>query len=307
MTRPPGAAGWSSVFSSSPAVEAAFGSQLLADQTSSSSKSADDPLGDVDHFLAIPWCHAHLRPPVPPVHTLSPGQTTTRVRVIVPQTRRQGPQVAASRTTKTADGFRMSRVETLDNAMTNTLNTPDTIASYVVFYDEPFVVLPDQRQLQLQPSLAPVVALKALMTVGAGVNGHRGIMHGGICATILDEILGLLVPLNQRRMRRLHRERSDSGSESPPQIGGDAPPGHTYTPAEEAAIGAASVDRGIVTAFLNITYVQPVKTSDTILVTARFTRREGPRKFFVEGDIRDANNQVCVKGEALFVTLKEKL
>ncbi|EFX00821.1 thioesterase superfamily [Grosmannia clavigera kw1407] len=281
MTRPPGAASWGS-FSSEPDVSAAGPEgQTVPERdgplSSTSVTVSDDPTGAVAHFLAIPWCRAHLRP----AENGPAGATgsSTRIRIVVPATR-----------------FRISSPETADNAFTNTLNSPDTISAYVVFYEEPADAL----------SHAPIVELKALMTVGPGMNGHVGVMHGGLVGTILDEVLGLLMPLNQRRLRRLQKlqqqqQQENSQSQTPSQTD------EKYSPAEAAAVASATVRHGFVTGFLNTTYVRPVRTSATILVTARFTRLEGPRKFYVQGAIWDEDAQLRAKAEAVFIALRDKL
>lgn len=62
-----------------------------------------------------------------------------------------------------------------------------------------------------------------------------------------------------------------------------------------------------VTAYLNTTYLRPVRTPGTILVVARTTRVEG-RKIWVEASMEDGTGEKLAKAEALFVEVnKSKL
>jgi hypothetical protein len=46
--------------------------------------------------------------------------------------------------------------------------------------------------------------VRTIMELGSGLNGHPNIAHGGFVATMLDEVLGVLIQLNlERKVRRL--------------------------------------------------------------------------------------------------------
>ncbi|KAJ9137544.1 hypothetical protein NKR23_g9098 [Pleurostoma richardsiae] len=114
-----------------------------------------------------------------------------------------------------------------------------------------------------------ITEVRALLTLGSLINGFPDVCHGGIVMTIMDEVISLLVPANQGR--------------------------------GNLAKGAV-----MMTAYLNSTFVQPVRTPGTILVTARLTRVEG-RKYFMDAKVEDSEGMLLTKSEALFVVLKEKL
>ncbi|CAK7567945.1 MAG: hypothetical protein SEPTF4163_005923 [Sporothrix epigloea] len=243
-----------------------------------------DPAGEIAYFMSIPWCRAHLKP----AESRPPGSAASPVvHIVQPHSRRKGRPVP------NANGTFTGSTETHSNVFATTLHTLDTIGAYIVFYEEP-LLSPDSHLTYR----APVLELKALLRLGPGLNGHRGVAHGGIVATILDDVLGLLIPLNQRRAN--HNRRV--GAEAPL-----SPVSAKFTAPEAAAAASAKIDKGFVTGYLNTTYIRPVRTPAQVLVTARYTRIEGTRKFYVEGAIWDNKSQVLAKAECLFIALKEKL
>ncbi len=153
-------------------------------------------------------------------------------------------------------GCRRVKASTEDTLYAQTLNTAQTISAFMLFYERP------------ADDSSPVEELKAFVTLGSGLDGFAGVCHGGIVATILDEVLGLMTPLNRKR------------GAIPPMI--------------------------YMTAFLNTTYVRPVATPGTYLVTARIVERRG-RKLSVEGRIWDENSDVLAKADALFVGVRGSL
>ncbi|EPE10233.1 thioesterase superfamily protein [Ophiostoma piceae UAMH 11346] len=239
-----------------------------------------DSHGEIDYFLSIPWCRAHLRP----AERLPAGSVAPTVHIVQPSFRRRAPPA------RNPDGSITSSPDTIDNAFATTLNSKDTIGAFTLFYNEP--AAPAAAHPDYRP---PVVELKGFMRLGSGMNGHIGLAHGGFVATILDEVLGLLIPINRSRSR--HNKR----------LGLELPLPELASPAEVAAAKSGRMDNPYVTGYLNTTYVRPVKTMATILVTARYTRVEGTRKYYFEGGIHDENNQLLAKGECVFITLKGKL
>jgi len=187
---------------------------------------------DLEHFRSIPWAEEHLSAPNTTV--LSPGSRSPRPS------------------------------DTGDSIFALTLNTPATIAAFLVFYEDPPAAAAER-----------VAELKGLLTLGPGLDGWPGVCHGGIVATILDEITGLIIPVNHTRDELAGRPR-----------------GLPY--------------QGYMTAYLNTKYLRPVPTGATVLATARIVKVDG-RKLLVEGSIWDADSNLLASAEALFVGLKEKL
>lgn len=148
-----------------------------------------------------------------------------------------------------------------DALFAETINSPSTLSHFILFYarpSEPRSVLPE---------------IKGLITLGSDLDGHPGICHGGIVATIFDEVLGYAAPAG-----RLTGEGQDAGKPVP----------------------------SYVTAYLNTTYLRPVRTPGTILVVASTTKVEG-RKIWVEASMEDGRGDKLAKAEALFVEVKLKL
>ncbi|KAI2629250.1 HotDog domain-containing protein [Hypomontagnella submonticulosa] len=143
-----------------------------------------------------------------------------------------------------------------DSLYAETLKSQTTILAMLEVYEEP--VSPTDR----------VDSIKTFLTLGSGLNGHPDVLHGGIVATILDEVTGLLIPINQQR---------------------------GFIP-----------EMPYMTVYLNTTFLKPVPTCATILAQARILKVEG-RKHFAEGWIEDGNGEVLARAEALFVALKSSL
>lgn len=145
--------------------------------------------------------------------------------------------------------------------MARTLRTAATIPAFAVFYEAPA----DPRAL--------LTEVGALLTLGPMLNGWRGVCHGGIVVTVLDEVLGQIPALNRVR--------------------------------------GALPDWTTMTAYLNTKFEAPVRTDErdggkTVLVRARLARHEG-RKMWIEGAMEDEKGRVLARGEALFVQIREKL
>ncbi|TDZ40621.1 MFS transporter prlL [Colletotrichum spinosum] len=193
---------------------------------------------DVKHFLAIPWAAAHINAP-----------NTVR---------------------KTA-GSRYPKESTEDELFAKTLHTDGTISAFLTFYTRPPPVVsaasegeqrrrPQEGQEQQQQDQQLIREVKALLTLNSGVNGFPGVSHGGIVATILDETIGLVFPVNK-------------------------------------ANGLVS-EGDYMTAYLNTTYVRPVRTPQTVLVVVEIIKVKG-RKFWIEGRIEDEKGDVLAKAESL--------
>ncbi|KAI8936912.1 hypothetical protein NX059_006144 [Plenodomus lindquistii] len=138
--------------------------------------------------------------------------------------------------------------------------------------------------LTLRPTQAinddwPYREIVTLVEIGEGLNGWPRIIHGGMAATLLDEVSGVLLQLNTaaqvERLKHLH----PSGSHVQP---------------------------GYFTAYLNTSYRLPVPTPGVVLCTAKFERIEG-RKVWLRSTIEDGAGTVFTVGEAMFIEMKNKL
>jgi len=115
---------------------------------------------------------------------------------------------------------------------------------------------------------ALVLELNAFISLGNLIDGWGGICHGGIVMTMLDEVMGQLPAINKLR--------------------------------------GVMKDVQLMTAYLNTSFLRPIKTPAVVKVTTRLVKQEG-RKYYIDGVIRDENGNEMAKGEALFVMLKERL
>ncbi|MCJ1449856.1 hypothetical protein MMC28_000184 [Mycoblastus sanguinarius] len=105
-----------------------------------------------------------------------------------------------------------------------------------------------------------------LLGLEKGVNGYSHVLHGGIVGTIIDETMGLLLVANK------------------------------------------DVDASVrgVTAYLNVTYLKPIATPQTVLVVAKFREVKG-RKYYVDAEVRDGQGAVLARGEALWIGIKKSM
>lgn len=160
-----------------------------------------------------------------------------------------------------------------DSLFATTLKTPTTIRSCINVYSRP------------EPSDPYVREVTTLATLGPALDGHPGILHGGIVASLLDEAMGLLMFVNHERDHFLAVGRGQAEGERP-------------------ATGLGSF-----TAYLNVKYLRPVRTGAAVQVVSWYVKREG-RKQFINAEIRQSEGGgeddcgevvVCATGEALFV------
>lgn len=143
-----------------------------------------------------------------------------------------------------------------DALFADTLSSDKTIVRMLQFYEEP-----------LSPT-EPVNEVKVFLTLGGGLNGYPNVCHGGIVTTIIDEVLGGLLSVNQDR--------------------------------KTLSAGAH------VTAYLNTSYIKPVPTPATVLARARFIKAQG-RKYFAQGTIENEDGVVLARADGLFVQPKSTL
>lgn len=94
--------------------------------------------------------------------------------------------------------------------------------------------------------------------------GHRGVMHGGLSAAIVDETMG-------RSHAVYHKQL-----------------GREYIP--------------VVTAQMTTKYIKPIFVGQPMVAYGRIVREEG-RKRFATGEIVDENGEVVLEAEALFITV----
>lgn len=165
---------------------------------------------------------------------------------------------------------RFPKESTEDAFFGDTLNTDRTVSACVSLYKTP-----------VSPN-AQIEEVTTLLSLGPGVNGYPHVCHGGMIATILDEVMGILLSVNKDREENSTRTTT----------------GRSPSPSERMAT---------VTAELLVKYLKPVATPQTVCVKVWVSKYEG-RKLWVQGTIEDEKCTVLARGEGLFVkTGREKL
>lgn len=168
---------------------------------------------------------------------------------------------------------RFPKENTEDAFFGETLKTDRTISACVSLYKAPSN--PD----------AQIQEVTTLLSLGPGVNGYPHVAHGGMIATILDEVMGIL--LSAKKDQEEHLTRSGRTT-----VAGSSPSGERMA---------------TVTAELVVKYLKTLATPQTVCVKAWVAKSEG-RKLWLEAVIEDQKSTVLATGKALFVTIrKEKL
>ena len=146
---------------------------------------------------------------------------------------------------------RQSKKSKEDALFAETLKSDDTIRAWVPLFRQP------------AEGATKIEETRTLVSLGYRLNGHPHRCHGGIVATILDEVMSVLLSAN-------NRWNNVSGS--------------------------------TVTASLNVSFLKPVWTPQVVLVTARFGEVKG-RKLYLEASLEDSEGIVLAKAEALFLKI----
>ncbi|MCJ1391804.1 hypothetical protein MMC18_004671 [Xylographa bjoerkii] len=153
---------------------------------------------------------------------------------------------------------RQFKESTEDTLFAETLKTDDTIRAWVAVFRQP------------TPGATKIEEVRTIITLGYRLNGYPHLCHGGVVATIMDEVMGTLCSVNKRR---------------------------------NGIIG------GSVTASLSVSFLKPVRTPQVVLVTANFGEIKG-RKSYVESSMKASDGIILAKAEALFIRIddpKERL
>ncbi|KAF2687293.1 hypothetical protein K458DRAFT_415551 [Lentithecium fluviatile CBS 122367] len=170
--------------------------------------------------------------------------------------------------TPTGTGSRVPKASTEDSFFAETLGTERTIRACLTL----------RLTEACEDGEMPFPEVRTILELGDGVNGFPNIAHGGFAATMLDEVMGVLITTNivERSERR-----------------------------KRAGILGEEV-MSCFTAYLNTTYKKPLPTPSTVLCTAKLDRREG-KKIYLRATIEDGQGMVYTVGEGMFVETRSKL
>ncbi|KAH7400750.1 HotDog domain-containing protein [Phaeosphaeria sp. MPI-PUGE-AT-0046c] len=125
----------------------------------------------------------------------------------------------------------------------------------------------------------PCKEIVTIVDLGDGLSGFPKVCHGGMLATLLDEVCGVLIVINTE----INLERAKASGLS------------------EGSIGA-----NYMTAYLNTSYKRPAPTPGALLCTARVEKQDG-RKLYVRGTIEDGAGTVYTVGDGMFIKMAPKL
>lgn len=124
------------------------------------------------------------------------------------------------------------------------------------------------QQPQPQSGERLVTEMLSFLTLGSQLNGWPGVCHGGIVMMILDDAQGQLFTQNKKQ-----------------KLMKDVP---------------------LMTAYLNQTFLKPVRTPCTIMVRAKITKVEG-RKHWIQAVMLSEEGEELARCESMFVMLKSNL
>ena len=150
--------------------------------------------------------------------------------------------------------------EAEDTLFSETFKTDQTIRECLVFYPRP---TPDASRLN---------EVHMFFAMGDGLNGFPHVLHGGVVATLFDEVMGMLFLVN----KKLYPESTK----------GDG-----------------------LTAYLTVEFLKPVMTPHVYFVTTWFREVKG-RKYYIDSTLKDEGGAVLAKAESLYIGVqktKEKL
>ncbi|KAJ5090477.1 hypothetical protein N7532_009161 [Penicillium argentinense] len=150
-----------------------------------------------------------------------------------------------------------------DMFFNKTINTYDTVPRVLAFMRKPDSL---QSPVHDDEDIDPLQRLGephfvAFCQLESGVNGYINTAHGGLLASLLDEILGLC--------------------------------------AETYRIFASDEQAPLLTADLQVSYRSPVPTPSVIMIKSWMRRKEG-RKWFLEARILDENGLLKAEAKSLY-------
>lgn len=147
-----------------------------------------------------------------------------------------------------------------DAFMKQTLATPSTIRSHVILH-------PTAPIGNTYPRVSEVLTIFAL---GPLLMGHADVAHGGLIATLLDEVMGYIININEE----IEMEKNP-----------------------------AYKRKQIMALKLDLTYKKPVPAPGIVLGRASLVKTEG-RKRYVKATLEDGQGLVLTEAEALFLRSK---
>ncbi|KAG6148255.1 hypothetical protein E4U28_004833 [Claviceps purpurea] len=196
----------------------------------------------LNHFISIPWCAALLSPSSPSSKCSSsdsPGPIIT----FIPQ--------CFNPLSPHHDQFVGATLASHPRGLNHMLS----------FF----------RASQLHDPTQPIQRVDTLFSLGDGLSGYEGLLHGGMTATMMDEAMGTVNEIN-------------------------------------TALGKEGLvyQRSSVTAGMEIQFLRPVRVPGVVCAAAWREGGQG-RKTRMRCEVRDGEGEVLVRGRSTWVAMKENL
>ncbi|KAG6067724.1 hypothetical protein E4U32_003106 [Claviceps aff. humidiphila group G2b] len=193
----------------------------------------------LNHFTSIPWCAALLSPSSKFSSSDSPGPIITFI-----------PQCFNPLSPK-HDQFVGATLASHPRGLNHMLS----------FF----------RASQLHDPTKSIQRVDTLFSLGDGLSGYEGLLHGGMTATMMDEAMGTVNEIN-------------------------------------TALGKEGLvyQRSSVTAGMEVQFLRPVRVPGVVCVAAWREGGEG-RKTRMRCEVRDGEGEVLVRGRSTWVAMKESL
>lgn len=219
------------------------GSETTSDFMSNFLEHHRPPQEAIDHFHTVPWLDKYLS-----------GSKYNIIPTFSRHLKRSGEDYYFARTINTLTTI--PHMVTLQLKDFKTPNPTDSNAPTESRKPE------TKSRVAVAPEFPDAVTMISIGT--PGVDGHPGLIHGGVTCALLDETMGLLIMLHDNNVR------------------GPGPRDALFT------------------ANLNVSYRLPIPTPGNYLVKLWLVKRQG-RKWFSKGQITDEDGKVYAEGDGLWV------
>ncbi|KAF1813544.1 thioesterase superfamily protein [Eremomyces bilateralis CBS 781.70] len=163
-----------------------------------------------------------------------------------------------------------------DSFFAKLLNSPTTIPGYLSQYRRPDTAIAHGAPISNDGSKhepAQISEVRTFVTLMKDLAGHPNLTHGGIIASVFDEVMGVMIMI-----------RLQGGKPEHMDVGGG----------------------GLFTAYMNVQYLRPVPLGGAVMVVAWVKKVTEGRKFWIESEMRDEAGTVLATGETLYVKAKAK-
>lgn len=114
--------------------------------------------------------------------------------------------------------------------------------------------------------------LRSFLDLGDGLSGYPKTCHGGVIATLFDNIFGNFLDTNIQLMKH---------------------------------IGHDTDSMGALTASLKVQYVRPMPTPVVVLARAKLRSFDG-RRIVIVGTLENGNGELYARGDAVFIQVKDQ-